>query len=120
MPTGGSLLAYADGTVWKTTDGSQWTEFEAPFVEGWVTALSDRFVWNFMTAGPAAGGFITDVMESADGETWTDAPVAPPPQTSLIRLETGWFATDGSMGASTAIRGGCWSATSGSRSSNST
>jgi len=109
LSTGDSLLAYAEGSVWRTTDGSQWSRISSQFLDGrpssedaLVTTLSDRFVYTPVEFG----SFIAEAWESTDGVTWDPAPVAPPPQTNLVRLDTGWFAAGGSVSGE--IHGNSW------------
>lgn len=81
-------------TVWRTSDGRSWTELG-------TLVLPDGTASTYVDAVPGllvAGEFGLHDWESTDGVTWSPRPDGLPADTYPIRLESGWFANDGSIG----------------------
>jgi len=91
--------------VWKSNDGYSWTELE-PLGAQLGIARDEMFHLSILPAQqhPAGEDPIRNQLivatgsdqtwESTDGISWTPAPQGYPTDARLIRLESGWFATD--------------------------
>jgi hypothetical protein len=92
-------------TVWRSNDGRSWTNLGPPSYLQDTPAIGFHRFWpleNSMavtTFVRSENGAESDVAwETTDGVTWIPMPTQPPPGAHVVRLESGWFATDESNG----------------------
>jgi hypothetical protein len=112
--TSETLFAYVGDSnsnqisVWRSNDGYRWTESGGLHAQLGVPASSSLKLTVLPALGERAneGSIRNQVVvvttpgygwESTDGVNWTLAPEGLPEGTDLIRLESGWFATDGDV-----------------------
>ncbi len=96
----------SDMTVWRTRDGNSWTDLGPPsFLSSSPVAGSARFdVFSEMLvvtiSNYSDSGGLPEVTawESTDGINWVPMPPGRPEGTYPVRLGSGWFANDGSIG----------------------
>jgi hypothetical protein len=92
-------------TVWRTDDGQSWINLGAP------SFLQDAPAPDYVRFWPLEGSLAVTTFnysddgsnsnvgwESPDGITWEPEPSGRPNDTNIVRLESGWFANDGSQG----------------------
>jgi len=87
-------------SVWRTNDGRSWTNLGPPSFPN--DALPTGSPWFLSSFGPQMA-LDTDsnpgaAWETIDGFNWTPQPEGQPDQTYAVRLESGWFANNGSRG----------------------
>jgi hypothetical protein len=95
-------------SVWRSNDGYDWTESGALHEQLGVPASSGLRLTVLPAVDPMDDPLIPmrnqvvvattpsyGSWESTDGVSWTRAPDGSPGDVDLIRLESGWFATDG-------------------------
>jgi hypothetical protein len=105
-----SIYAYVrDDTgqvnVWRTSDGHSWTNLGSPsflkdappIIYSQFTSLADSLT---VTIIPQDSDIPRAYWETTDGVTWSSGPPVEglPDDMYLVRLESGWFANDGSQG----------------------
>jgi len=92
--------------VWRTDDGYNWTELNPLGAQlGMATdemlqievldALQDPAAEKPIRNQVVVATISSQAWESTDGVNWTPAPQGRPAGTTPVRLESGWFATDG-------------------------
>ena len=99
-------------SIWRTDDGRSWTDLgppsflaDEPQTRLRVSdSLTDPLTVAVYDPTSEAGSVadndfavrlgLEDTWEVGAGVTWTPAPAGRPDQTSLVRLESGWFATN--------------------------
>lgn len=84
-------------TVWRSSDGRSWTSVEPP---SFLNGADDNTSFSVLSGVLVArnSNLPAVAWETSDGITWTPVPEGRPPLTNPVRLESGWFANDGSRG----------------------
>ena len=86
-------------TVWRSSDGRSWTNHGTPsFLVDAPQDDATRFTALSGVVAATTRDLPIAAWETTDGIAWTPVPEGRPPLTNPVRLESGWFANDGSRG----------------------
>lgn len=96
------VYAYLDGpptSVWRSSDGRSWTNTDRPsFLRGEAKSVNANFTSLPGSLTATNSDLPIPAWETTDGISWTPLPDGLPTNTNPVRLASGWFANDGSMG----------------------